>query len=81
MDPQPYAECALSAYRNLIRDECATREDFARLQIEPGDPSDLRFPDWLRIFRGLAEDDETVVRPFASTDLGVLSVKRDSVST
>ena len=61
MTPRPFAECALSAYRNILREENATRASLAALQLPGGEAGDLRFPDWERIFREIAEGGEATV--------------------
>jgi hypothetical protein len=60
--PRPYAECALSAFRNVLRDEAATRAQLAALQLGGGgDPSDLRCPDWRVILQSVRKRGEHVV--------------------
>ena len=62
MRPRPYAECSLSAYRNIIRDEFASREDLAaRQRYEEEITPDLRFPDWDRILQEQMNQGERVV--------------------
>ena len=69
MSPRPFAECALSAYRNVLRDEDAPRSDLEELQLPGGEEGDLRFPDWERIFRGVAQTGERIVE-FYPHELG-----------
>jgi hypothetical protein len=68
MHPTPNAECALSAYRNVLRNELADRQSLALLQrgIKPSeaDVNDLRYPDWVSILEKLKRPGESVVMFF-----------------
>jgi hypothetical protein len=57
MYPRPYAECSLSAYRNVMRDEDASRESLASLTI---DREDIRFPEWGQILERVIKPGECV---------------------
>ena len=71
--PREYAECTLSAFRNVLRDEYASRDSLACMQVREADESaggneevarDLRFPDWERILSTITNEDEVVVTFF-----------------